>query len=101
MDSDDKSNGYEAIAARYIAGRGSSEGGVGASVVAEWARGLPVGSTVLDLGCGTGLPVSKLLIDRGLKVHGVDASPSMVAAFRSRFPEAPVEWAAVEESRFL
>jgi SAM-dependent methyltransferase len=41
------------------------------------------------------------LIERGFNVYGVDASPSMVAAFRARFPTAPVECAAAEDSDFF
>ena len=59
---------------------------------------LPGGATVLDLGCGTGVPISQALIDRGFNVFGVDASPKMVAAFRASFPTVPVECAAVEDS---
>jgi cyclopropane fatty-acyl-phospholipid synthase-like methyltransferase len=62
---------------------------------------LPDGSTVLDLGCGTGVPISQALIERGFNVYGVDASARMIAAFRARFPRIPVECAAVEDSAFF
>jgi SAM-dependent methyltransferase len=62
---------------------------------------LPGAATVLDLGCGTGVPISQALIERGFNVYGVDASATMVAAFRARFPTVPVECAAVEESDFF
>jgi cyclopropane fatty-acyl-phospholipid synthase-like methyltransferase len=62
---------------------------------------LPSGAAVLDLGCGTGVPISQALIERGFKVYGVDASPAIVAAFRARFPSVPVECAAVEDSDFF
>jgi cyclopropane fatty-acyl-phospholipid synthase-like methyltransferase len=62
---------------------------------------LPGGATVLDLGCGTGVPISQALIERGFHVYGVDASPTMVAAFRASFPTVPVECAAVEDSDFF
>jgi len=100
MDSD-PSNGYEAIAPIYISGRGSNPSGVGASVVAEWSRRLPPGATILDLGCGPGVPISQALIERGFTVYGVDASPAMVAAFRSHFPTMQVQCAAVETSDFF
>lgn len=97
----DKSNGYEAIAAHYIGGRGRGHGGIGAAEVAEWARTLPDDAAVLDLGCGSGIPISEVLIERGFAVYGVDASPSMVAAFRANFPGVPVECAPAEESAFF
>ena len=97
----DKSNGYEEIASIFIPGRGRNRSGVGVSVVAEWSQLLPAGATVLDLGCGTGIPISLTLIARGCNVYGVDASASMTAEFRANFPTAPVQWAAVEDSAFF
>jgi len=97
----DKSNGYEEIASIFIPGRGSAHSGIGSSTMADWSQVLPQGATVLDLGCGTGVPISQVLMRRGCQVFGVDASPSMVAAFRARFPDVPVQCAAVEESDFF
>jgi SAM-dependent methyltransferase len=69
--------------------------------VVDWSESLPRAATVLDLGCGTGAPIAQALIERGFHVYGVDASPTLVAAFRSRFPSAPVQCAAVEDSDFF
>ncbi|HEY7026332.1 MAG TPA: class I SAM-dependent methyltransferase [Gemmatimonadales bacterium] len=98
-DPTDPSNGYETLAKNSIWSRSRSS--IGASTVREWARTLPQGATVLDLGCGTGVPISQVLLAEGLRVYGVDASPSMIAAFRSRFPDAPAECRAVEDSEFF
>ncbi len=101
MATDDKSNGYEEIASIFIPGRGRNRSGIGASVVAEWSQLLPAGATILDLGCGTGIPISVTLIARGYNVYGVDASPSMIAEFRANFPTVPVQCTAVEDSDFF
>jgi SAM-dependent methyltransferase len=101
MASASKSNGYEDVASVFITGRGRNSSGVGASVVAGWSQTLSGGGAVLDLGCGTGVPISEVFIERGVKVYGVDASPTIVAAFRARFPGVPVECAAVEDSDFF
>jgi 2-polyprenyl-3-methyl-5-hydroxy-6-metoxy-1,4-benzoquinol methylase len=101
VDAYDKSNGYERIASEFISGRGQNHAGIGASVVGEWARALPPAATILDLGCGPGVPISETLINAGFNVYGVDASTTMVAAFRARFPQAPVQCAAVEDSDFF
>jgi SAM-dependent methyltransferase len=45
---------------------------------------LPRGSRVLDIGCGTGIPVSEMLSHAGLAVVGLDISPKMVALAKSR-----------------
>jgi 2-polyprenyl-3-methyl-5-hydroxy-6-metoxy-1,4-benzoquinol methylase len=61
---------------------------IGAATVREWSKALPRGSSILDLGCGHGVPISQVLIDDGFSLYGVDASAKMIAAFRGRFPHA-------------
>ena len=95
-------NGYERIAAEFLAGRGSAASdGIGARHVRSWARSLPSAATVLDLGCGSGFPITKVLVDEGLTVYGVDASPTLVAAFRWHFPGVAVACESVEVSRLF
>ena len=96
----DPSNGYEAIADEFVSGRVRSPI-IGVATVREWARDLPPGASVLDVGCGTGMPISQTLIDLGVHVHGLDASPTMIAGFRARFPDAPSECAPAETSELL
>jgi 2-polyprenyl-3-methyl-5-hydroxy-6-metoxy-1,4-benzoquinol methylase len=62
---------------------------------------LPSGASVLDLGCGSGVPISETLLEEGCVVYGVDASPSLVAAWHRRFPQAQVTCEPVEESGFF
>jgi len=45
-------------------------------------------SSVLDLGCGTGLPFDRYLSDQGFQVTGVDISKKHVEMARENFPEA-------------
>jgi len=74
---------------------------IGADTLRSWARVLPEGATVLDLGCGAGIPVTQVLVSRGCRVHGVDASPTLVAAYSARFPSLPVACEPVETSGFF
>jgi SAM-dependent methyltransferase len=98
----DPSNGYEGIASEYLAGRGRAPStAVGVKATRYWAQKLPPGATVLDLGCGSGLPITKALVSEGLNVYGVDASPSMVEAFRHNLPEIPVTCESVLDSSFF
>jgi SAM-dependent methyltransferase len=97
--SGDRSNGYEAVAAELIAGRDRST--IGVVTVREWARLLPAGASVLDLGCGHGVPISAALMNDGCTVCGIDASPSLIAEFRSRFPRAEAACEPVEDSSFF
>ncbi len=43
---------------------------------------------VLDLGCGSGNPIARYLMDRRAQITGVDGSPKMVALFREALPAA-------------
>lgn len=94
----DASGGYDALAREFMHRRDPA---IGVATVRQWARELPSGGAVLDLGCGHGVPISHALIQDGFQVYGIDASPAMVAAFHERFPRAPVACEAVEHSRFF
>ena len=47
---------------------------------------LPAGGSVLDIGCGSGLPIARELIRRGFRVTGVDGASTMLALFRRNLP---------------
>jgi SAM-dependent methyltransferase len=100
----DRSSGYEAVSAEFLARRGRSSNrstAIGVKEVRNWARTLSRGSSVIDLGCGPGFPITVVLIEEGLNVFGVDAAPSFVAAFRRNLPDTPILCEAVQESRFF
>lgn len=97
----DKSNGYENIAKRFIQIRGEKIDGIGTSSVQNWIKSIPQNSTILDLGCGTGIPITKVLVENNMKVYGIDASPTLVIEFQKNFPSIPVESDAVENSKFF
>jgi len=94
----DTSNGYEDVAEDFMSARNVR---IGPSTVREWSRTLPPGSSILDLGCGHGVPISKILIEEGFDVYGVDGSAKLIRAFRERFPGAHAECSAVEDSEFF
>lgn len=58
---------------------------------------IPVDGPVLDLGCGTGEPMARYLIENGHAVTGVDAAPAMIELCRERFPRA--RWIAEDMRR--
>jgi 2-polyprenyl-3-methyl-5-hydroxy-6-metoxy-1,4-benzoquinol methylase len=96
--SPDKSNGYEEFAEHFMCARNVR---IGSSTVREWSKSLPRGASVLDLGCGFGVPVSQALVEEGIQIYGVDASQKMIHAFHDTFPSAPAEHAAAEDSTFF
>lgn len=100
----DASNGYDAVAAEFLVGRGdrATRGiAIGVRTVRTWAKTLRLGGAVLDLGCGPGDPITRIFLDAGFSAYGVDASPRMVGAFRARFPVVPIECNSVERSNFF
>ena len=58
------------------------------SYVDRVLEGLPTGARVLDLGCGTGEPVAKHIVERGFTLTGVDESSEMLKFARQAVPEA-------------
>ena len=98
----DRSNGYEGVAAEFLARRGRGRStGIGVNAVRKWARSLPCGAAVIDLGCGPGFPITEVLVAEGLNVFAVDAAPSFVEAFRRNLPNTPVVCEAVQDSTFF
>lgn len=47
---------------------------------------LPTAGSVLDLGCGSGVPIARYFIERGHAVTGIDSAPTMIAMASERFP---------------
>jgi SAM-dependent methyltransferase len=100
----DRSNGYEAVSGEFLARRGNSRtraNAIGVKEVRKWAKTLPTASCVIDLGCGPGFPITVVLVEEGLQVFGVDASPSFVAAFQRNLPGTPIICESVLESRLF
>lgn len=58
---------------------------------------LPSGATVLDIGCGSGVPIACELIRRGFDATGVDGSSKMLALFRRNLPGIPARLADMRQ----
>ncbi len=60
----------------------------------EWLEpfvsALPRGASIFDIGCGSGEPIARHLIERGFALTGIDSSSSLIALCRQRFPDH--EW---------
>jgi SAM-dependent methyltransferase len=86
-------NSYEPIADWFA---GARDPGMGVREVLDWACGIPERGAILDLGCGHGVPIGRALAQAGYRVHGIDASPALVAAFRANVPGATADVARIE-----
>jgi 2-polyprenyl-3-methyl-5-hydroxy-6-metoxy-1,4-benzoquinol methylase len=90
MDTEDPKDvvrrGYDALSVRYDEAYGAE------TKYEPWLSDLcariPAGGTVLDLGCGSGVPVARSLADAGYRVTGIDISEVQVRRARQRVPRA-------------
>ena len=77
--------GYDAIANRYLAERTRDSEDV--RLLNELMERLPVNASVLDAGCGAGIPISQMLSER-FQVTGVDFSEAQVELAKKNIPNA-------------
>jgi SAM-dependent methyltransferase len=93
----DLSNGYEEHAETFMRWRHAH---IGLDIVREWAAAFRSGAAVLELGCGHGV-VSQTLVDAGVMLYSLDASPTLLQTFRERFPAVQAECDAAEKSSYF
>ena len=84
---------YDLIAEWYATDR---DHGTGIPEVTALADSLPRGATVLDVGCGTGIPVTRALVAAGHAVLGVDSSTEMLRRFQVNCPGTQYLHAAIQ-----
>ena len=95
MDALDVPRAYDLIAPKFFAER--------STVLREKKyldlalASVPVGAAILDLGCGTGRPITEELIRRGYDVTGVDGSAQMLAIARRNLAKVELIHARMEE----
>jgi len=56
--------------------------------IGRFLDALPSAPDVLDLGCGSGEPVARMLLEHGCHVTGADLSPKMLELAQAAFPQA-------------
>jgi SAM-dependent methyltransferase len=76
---------YERHAAAWLRLRDSNQ-----FIEARWMKRfqelLSPGCAILDIGCGSGRPISQFFIERGFEVVGVDSSETLIDSCRDGFP---------------
>ncbi|MEW2458835.1 class I SAM-dependent methyltransferase [Streptomyces albus] len=78
--------GYDAVSLRYDEVYGSET--KYQALLGELCQRVPAGGTVLDVGCGSGVPVARTLAAAGYRVTGIDISEVQVRRARERVPRA-------------
>jgi SAM-dependent methyltransferase len=79
--------GYDAIVGDYVRWSARVIDPARDRLFDRWFTMMPQGSRVLDLGCGSGVPWTRVLAER-FDVTGIDISPLQVAAARENVPGA-------------
>ena len=82
-------DGYDAIGETFAEWRNRIVGDPRAAWRGELVSRLPPGSRVLELGCGSGVPDTRLLAERFL-VTAVDISPEQARRARAAVPSAEI-----------
>lgn len=89
---------YDLIVKWYVSERVDQTGVPEANALAS---SIPAGSLVLDVGCGTGIPITRALLRRGHRVVGLDSSSAMLERFAQNCPEAFAVRGVVQSSPFV
>jgi hypothetical protein len=95
----DSAEAYETHARDFLNARDRSP--IGSQVAAQWINIFPSDAAIIELACGGGYPITRVLHAAGLQLWAVDSSPTLIAQFQSRFPTIPVQCARVQESDFF
>jgi len=88
---------YDLIAEWYASERVDQTGVPEATALAS---SIPRRSLMLDVGCGTGMPITRALLSQGHRVIGLDSSSAMLAHFKQNCPEAFAVRGVVESCPF-
>jgi len=95
----DSAIAYDLHAQEFLTARDHSN--IGADVVALWCRTLSKDTQILELACGGGYPITRVLLEAGMRLWAIESSPNLVAEFQRRFPDVPVLCAKVQDSDFF
>jgi ubiquinone/menaquinone biosynthesis C-methylase UbiE len=77
--------GYNKIAEAYYSHRDLKKFN---SELDKFMKLLPKNAHVLDVGCGAGIPTAKFLVEKGIKVTGIDISEKMLKLAKENVPTA-------------
>ena len=91
--------GFDALGGRYLEWQLEAREDPRAPYLERFMRELPAGSSVLDLGCGPGVPATQLLAER-FDVTGVDVSEVQLELACARVPGAHFIQADLAEISF-
>ena len=77
---------YQRKALDWVRNREHSDGLMEKSWLDRFRALVSPASSILDIGCGSAVPISRYLIEAGHRVTGVDSSATLIDLCRDRFP---------------
>jgi ubiquinone/menaquinone biosynthesis C-methylase UbiE len=89
--------GYNVIAGKYYQDRDLFKN---KEQIDEFMKHLPDKGIVLDIGCGGGVPVLKIIIENGFTAKGIDFSKGMLELAKKNVPEAELVMGDVMKTDF-
>nr|WP_315467377.1 class I SAM-dependent methyltransferase [uncultured Undibacterium sp.] len=95
----DSAAAYDLHAQEFLTARDHSN--IGVDVIVHWCITLSKDAEVLELACGGGYPITRVLHEAGLRLWAIESSPNLVAEFQRRFSDVPVQCAKVQDSDFF
>jgi cyclopropane fatty-acyl-phospholipid synthase-like methyltransferase len=84
MTNDQTQKSYDKIATEYVRNRDQF---ANKKYLDMLANNLQKGASILDVGCGAGLPVDKYLVEKGFSLSGIDISPRQIELAQKNIPE--------------
>lgn len=80
--------GYNKIAQKYSSNRDQFKNN---KYLDKLVNLLKPGAKILDIGCGSGIPIDKYLYDQGFKVKGIDLSKEQIKLAKKNLPNCDFE----------
>jgi len=96
MSNDLVKKGYNEVAERYSLQRDQFKNN---THLDRCIKLLKPGASILDIGCGAGIPIDTYFIERGFRVQGIDISEKQIELAKRNLPEGKFEVKDMEELR--
>ena len=96
MSNDLVKKGYNEVAETYFSQRDQFKNN---TYLDRCIKLLKSGASILDIGCGAGIPIDTYFIERGFRVQGIDISEKQIELAKRNVPEGKFEAKDMEELR--
>jgi 2-polyprenyl-3-methyl-5-hydroxy-6-metoxy-1,4-benzoquinol methylase len=85
---------YNKIAEQWVESRNQSKESV---MVHKFGELIKKKGSILDVGCGSGIPIARCLLNKGFDVTGIDVSEKMIGMAKQNFNTVPFSLADIND----